>query len=189
MEMFPTRITYVTCKFCFQSYTFPGYTFPGGTDGVTILDSGTTLSMLPSPVAQAYNRAWGATWKGGVWYVDCSSSPSSTSSNSSNANGTKRKDGLKRERKDKNGKRNANPPPPFSVQIANKMFTVDARDLVVYVGTDAGSGDAQCVSGIQDGGPGGSGSVFILGDVFLHNVVATFDIQRNEVTITQRERY
>ncbi|KAJ7469827.1 acid protease [Mycena galericulata] len=172
-----------------QAYTFPGYTFPGsgGTDGVTILDSGTTLSMLPSPVAQAYNRAWGATWKGGVWWVDCgSANPDSSSTSTNRTQG--RKHGLKRERKDKNGKRNANPPPPFSVQIANKTFTVDARDLVVYVGTGT-DGAALCASGIQDGGPGGSGSVFILGDVFLHNVVATFDIQRNEVTITQRERY
>ncbi|KAJ7483965.1 acid protease [Mycena galericulata] len=154
-----------------QSYNFPGHTFPGsgGTDGVTILDSGTTLSMLPSPVAQAYNKVWGATWKGGVWWVDCgSANPDSSSTSTNRTHG--RKDGLKRERKDRNGKRNANPPPPFSVQIANKMFTVDARDLVVYVGADGGSGDAQ-------------------GDVFLHNVVATFDIQRNEVTITQRERY
>ncbi|KAJ7124372.1 acid protease [Mycena epipterygia] len=117
----------------------------------TIVDSGTTLNLLPSPVAQAYNVH--ADWRGGLYYVNCTVRA-----------------------------------PPFGVVLGGKTFSIDPRDLVVPVGTDA-NGTALCASGIQDGGREGVGSVFVLGDVFLHNVVTTFDIQKNQLTVTQRQNY
>ncbi|KAF8128050.1 hypothetical protein K438DRAFT_1789695 [Mycena galopus ATCC 62051] len=37
----------------------------------TIIDSGTTLNLVPSDIARAYNKGW-ATWRAGSYYVDCS---------------------------------------------------------------------------------------------------------------------
>ncbi|KAJ7770307.1 acid protease, partial [Mycena maculata] len=135
-----------------QKYTFPGSGAVNTANNATILDSGTTLCIVPSPVAQAYNKGFG-TWRQGSYYVDCGAHA-----------------------------------PPFAVTLGGKTFAVDGRDLVVPVGKDANGTDL-CVSGIQDGGPEMDGSVFILGDVFLHNVVTTFDIQNNRITLTQRQNY
>ncbi|KAJ7884939.1 acid protease [Mycena leptocephala] len=117
-----------------QKYIFPNSSTVYSASNSTIIDSGTTLNLLPSPVAQAYNAGW-ATWRSGTYYVDCA------------ARAPRRLGG-----KDEDGK-----------------------DL--------------CVSGTQDGGPEMEGSVFILGDVFLHNVVVTFDIQKNQLTFTKRQNY
>ncbi|KAJ7500008.1 acid protease [Mycena latifolia] len=137
-----------------QKYIFPGSEALSTAQNSTILDCGTTLNLLPSPVARAYNAYENfGTWRSGSYYVSCTAKA-----------------------------------PPFSVVLGGKTFTVDGRDLVVPVGKDADGNDL-CVSGIQDGGPETQGNVFILGDVFLHNVVATFDIQKNQVTVTQRMNY
>lgn len=90
----------------------------------TIVDSGTTLNLLPSPVAQAYNVH--AVWRDGLYYVDCAARA-----------------------------------PPFGVVLGGKTFSIDPRDLVVPVGTDA-NGTALCASGIQDGGREGAATVFVL---------------------------
>ena len=45
-----------------------------------------------------------------------------------------------------------------------------------------------CLSGVQDGGELGSGS-FILGDVFLKNVLAVFDVGEVEMAFSSRVYY
>ncbi|KAJ7777209.1 aspartic peptidase domain-containing protein [Mycena metata] len=78
--------------------------------------------------------------------------------------------------------------PAFSVTLAGKSFPVDARDQILDAGTDD-SGNVLCISGTQPGGADTAGTVFILGDVFLHNVVGTFNVQTNELTVTRRTKY
>ncbi|KAJ7062706.1 acid protease [Mycena amicta] len=138
-----------------ESYIFPNSSGIPTASNSTIIDSGTTLNLLPSPVAQAYNARWKtANWHDGSWYVDCDEVA-----------------------------------PPFAVEIGDKTFTIDPRDQVVYVGKDDDGKDL-CVSGTQDGGdPNVDGTMFILGDVFLHNVVAMFDIHKNQMTFIQRADY
>ncbi|KAJ7643179.1 acid protease [Mycena rosella] len=136
-----------------QKYVFPGSAAIFTAQNSTILDSGTTLNLMPSAVAQKYNAAFNATWRDGQYYVDCAAKA-----------------------------------PPFAVVLGGKTFTIDGRDQIVSFGKDA-DGKEMCISGTQDGGPDMQGSVFILGDVFLHNVVTTFDIQKNQVTVSQRQHY
>ncbi|KAF7971938.1 hypothetical protein HWV62_19387 [Athelia sp. TMB] len=79
--------------------------------------------------------------------------------------------------------------PAFTVVIGGASFTVDAKDQILPVGTDD-DGNEQCISGTQDGGePTDPDSFYIMGDVFLHNVVATFNVQKNTITLTQRKAY
>ncbi|KAF8315777.1 aspartic peptidase domain-containing protein [Cantharellus anzutake] len=76
--------------------------------------------------------------------------------------------------------------PEFSVKIGSKAFSIDARDQVVPTGSKDGNGEDICISGTQDGGPG---NTFVLGDVFLHNVVSTYNIHSNQITLSQRAPY
>ncbi|KAJ7865336.1 acid protease [Mycena olivaceomarginata] len=78
--------------------------------------------------------------------------------------------------------------PAFNVVIGGKTFTVDARDQIIPAGTDD-NGNIICITGTQDGGPDVDGDIFILGDVFLHNVVSTYNPVAGEVTLTQRAKY
>ncbi|KAJ7087075.1 acid protease [Mycena epipterygia] len=78
--------------------------------------------------------------------------------------------------------------PEFGVTIGGKTFTIDARDQILPAGTDD-NGNIICITGTQDGGPDTPDDIFIMGDVFLHNVVATFNPVDKEVTLTQRARY
>ncbi|KAJ6622083.1 aspartic peptidase domain-containing protein [Mycena sp. CBHHK59/15] len=74
--------------------------------------------------------------------------------------------------------------PPFSVILGGKEFTIDARDQILP------SGNAiTCFTGTQDGGLAVTGNALTLGDVFLHNVVATFNPVAAEITITKRAAY
>lgn len=75
--------------------------------------------------------------------------------------------------------------PAFSVTIGGKKFTVDGKDNVVPGGTDE-NGNEVCYSGVQDGYSFG---IYILGDVFLHNVVSTFNIDTKRITLTSRASY
>ncbi|KAJ7780230.1 acid protease [Mycena maculata] len=79
-------------------------------------------------------------------------------------------------------------PPAFSVNLGGKLFPIDARDQILDAGTDD-AGKVLCISGTQDGGADTAENVFILGDVFLHNIVPTFNIKTNELTITRRAKY
>ncbi|KAJ7173547.1 acid protease [Mycena filopes] len=78
--------------------------------------------------------------------------------------------------------------PAFSVTLGGKKFPIDARDQILDAGTDD-DGNVVCISGTQPGGADTPDTVFILGDVFLHNVVGTFNIQTNELTVTRRAKY
>ncbi|KAF7345601.1 Acid protease [Mycena venus] len=77
--------------------------------------------------------------------------------------------------------------PEFRVTIGGTTFTIDTRDQIWPAGFDA-EGNLLCATGTQDGGDQADGQ-FILGDVFLHNVVATFNPVAGEITLTQREKY
>lgn len=64
--------------------------------------------------------------------------------------------------------------PKFDVVIGGKTFAVDAKDQIVPSGTD-GKGKEVCISGTQDGGdPSDLNTFYVMGDVFLHNVVVRF---------------
>lgn len=60
--------------------------------------------------------------------------------------------------------------PSFGVMISEEIFLTNPYDLILP------NGDGTCISGVQDGGFG----PFILGDVFLKNVLAVFDLTPNE---------
>ncbi|KAJ6508181.1 acid protease [Mycena sanguinolenta] len=78
--------------------------------------------------------------------------------------------------------------PDFGVTIAGKTFPINKRDQIIPTGKDANN-NTVCITGTQDGGADQADAVFILGDVFLHNVVATFNPVDGEVTLTQRVPY
>jgi hypothetical protein len=78
--------------------------------------------------------------------------------------------------------------PSFAVQIGGKKFTIDAKDQILpSTGPD---GKVQCISGTTDGGdPADPNSLYIMGDTFLHNVVATFNIKTEQISLSQRAKY
>ena len=78
--------------------------------------------------------------------------------------------------------------PDLSVVIGGVSFNVTAADLILPIGTDE-DGNEVCISGHDDGGPDEDGNIFILGDTFLHNVVSTFNLADNTVTLTERASY
>ena len=63
--------------------------------------------------------------------------------------------------------------PEVGVLIGGTTFYIDAEDMILDLGLDNGL----CVSGVQNGG----GAVNILGDVFLRNVIAVFDVGAAEM--------
>lgn len=75
-------------------------------------------------------------------------------------------------------------PPSLSVVIDGQSFRHNPVDLIF----DEGLGGNICVSGVQDGGVLGAG-VFILGDVFLKNVLAVFDVGNETMSFSSREYY
>ena len=123
-----------------DKYTFPGSNAVNLTDTTAILDTGTTLNILPTPVANAYNAAFDPPGQldpgSGLFLVDCDLLTRA-------ANGDSK--GI----------------PPFSVVIGGKSFQVDGRDNVLPAGTDE-DGNEVCISGVQDGGPATDGNLFIL---------------------------
>ncbi|KAJ7867225.1 acid protease [Mycena olivaceomarginata] len=72
--------------------------------------------------------------------------------------------------------------PPAVVDPDTGLYTIACN------ATDANN-NTVCITGTQDGGADQGGNVFILGDVFLHNVVTTFNPVDGEVIITQRAPY
>ncbi|MCJ1413179.1 hypothetical protein MMC19_007283 [Ptychographa xylographoides] len=69
--------------------------------------------------------------------------------------------------------------PTFGVEVGGAVFYINAKDLIVP------NGDGTCISGIQDAGD----SFGILGDVFLKNVLAVFDIGASAMIFAAREVY
>ncbi|KAK4690285.1 hypothetical protein P7C71_g6469, partial [Lecanoromycetidae sp. Uapishka_2] len=66
--------------------------------------------------------------------------------------------------------------PEFGVKIGSETFYIDAQDMIVE------NPDGTCVSGINDAGD----SLSILGDVFLKNVLAIFDVGASEMRFAAR---
>lgn len=60
--------------------------------------------------------------------------------------------------------------PSFGVKIGGTTFTLNPKDLILQGQKDTTTG--KCLLGLTDGGTG----PFILGDTFLSNVVAVFDV-------------
>lgn len=75
-------------------------------------------------------------------------------------------------------------PPTFAVRINGTDFFVSSQDMLPkdYAGQVANTG--LCVTGIQP-----SEKVNVLGEVFLNNVVAVFDIGANEMRFAPHENY
>ena len=69
--------------------------------------------------------------------------------------------------------------PKFGVKISGVVFQIDPTDLILPI---PGGG---CISGINDGGS----SFGILGDVFLKNVLAVFDVGASEMRFAARENH
>ena len=74
-------------------------------------------------------------------------------------------------------------PPTFEVNIAGTSFTVNPVDLIYQSQVEPKTG--LCLTGVQDGGSG----PYILGDVFLQNVIAVFDVGANEMRFAAHEKY
>ncbi|KAF2232966.1 acid protease [Viridothelium virens] len=73
--------------------------------------------------------------------------------------------------------------PTFGVNINGTTFNVNPVDLIFQSEVDPTTG--LCLTGIQAGGEG----PFILGDVFLQNVVAVFDVGAAELRFAPHEDY
>ena len=69
--------------------------------------------------------------------------------------------------------------PPFTVQINGAQYPINAADLIFQDSVDNSTG--LCLTGIQDGGAG----PYILGDVFLQNVIAIFDVGAAKMKFTR----
>ncbi|KAJ7789057.1 aspartic peptidase domain-containing protein [Mycena olivaceomarginata] len=81
-----------------------------------------------------------------------------------------------------------NPLTAAGVTLGGKTFSIDPRpDCAGY----NGNGTIVCASGTQPISAVGAAfqGQFLLGDVFLHNVVSTFNPIDGEVTLTQRAAY
>lgn len=72
--------------------------------------------------------------------------------------------------------------PDFGVTIGGTTFDISAEDMIISF--DANE-PGYCMSGVQDGG----GAVNILGDVFLKNVVAVFDVGAGMMRFAPNENY
>ena len=68
-------------------------------------------------------------------------------------------------------------PPKFAVRVGGQSFWVNPQDMIQKVGD-------RCESGIQVFGDEG---IYILGDVFLKNVIAVFDVGAKEMRFAPRE--
>ncbi|PSR76813.1 hypothetical protein PHLCEN_2v8194 [Hermanssonia centrifuga] len=139
-----------------EQVTFPGSTAKTTINAPSILDTGTTLNLVPTNIAKEFNARFKppATFveDEDTYFVDCNAIA-----------------------------------PTFSIKIGGQEFAVDGRDQIVPSLDE--NNNLVCISGTQDGGPDEEGNFFVLGDVFLHNVVATFDISKNDITLTERASY
>lgn len=72
--------------------------------------------------------------------------------------------------------------PDFGVTIGGTTFDISAEDMIVSFDSNE---PGYCMSGVQDGG----GAVNILGDVFLKNVIAVFDVGAGMMRFAPNENY
>ena len=71
-------------------------------------------------------------------------------------------------------------PPKFAVRINGTSFYINSQDMLLGYDPQTGS----CVTGIQP-----ANGVYILGDVFLKNVVAVFDIGASAMRFAPHVNY
>lgn len=76
-------------------------------------------------------------------------------------------------------------PPELGITIGGETFYHNPADLIF----DAGVGNNICFSSVNDGGQLGQGNIYILGDPFLKNVLAVFDIGNSEMSFSSRSYY
>ncbi|KAJ3990171.1 aspartic peptidase domain-containing protein [Lentinula detonsa] len=155
-----TDVTYFYYAVDVERMSFTGNDLVFGTTNNIILDSGTTLDYVPTDVADAFAAAFDPPAIKDDDFGVYTVVCSATV-------------------------------PEFTVTIGGVSFTVDPADNLFPLGIQDDEGNDLCASGTFDGGPstGAEGNVFILGDTFLHNVVATFNIETDEITISQRAPY
>jgi hypothetical protein len=65
--------------------------------------------------------------------------------------------------------------PAFAVKVGGVSLSINAADMILS------DPSGLCISGIQDGGSG----PFILGDVFMKNVVSVFDVGASEMRFAE----
>lgn len=75
--------------------------------------------------------------------------------------------------------------PDFAVRIAGTDYYINGKDLILNSKGNKDPYTGGCITGIQDGGTG----PFILGDVFLKNVVAVFDVGASEMRFASHKDY
>jgi len=71
--------------------------------------------------------------------------------------------------------------PKVGFRIGKKVFYTDPRDMLLPMN----DGSDNCISGMSGDGDG----LGVLGDVFLHGVVAVFDLQKLEMRFANRKAY
>lgn len=71
--------------------------------------------------------------------------------------------------------------PEFGIVIGGTTFYINGEDMIL----DLDLGGGMCASGVQNGG----GAVNILGDVFLRNVIAVFDVGSAEMRFAPHVNY
>jgi Eukaryotic aspartyl protease len=76
--------------------------------------------------------------------------------------------------------------PAFDIVIAGTNFNINPLDVILFFGTDTNGKDI-CISGVGDGGV--DQSVYVLGDTFLKNVIAVFDVGAAQMAFAAREHY
>lgn len=75
--------------------------------------------------------------------------------------------------------------PGFAIRIGGTDLVMNARDMIVQTEANVTAEENRCVSAIQLAGQGPS----ILGDAFLRNVVAVFDVGAAEMRFASRPDY
>jgi len=78
--------------------------------------------------------------------------------------------------------------PGLGITINGTTFWTNPIDMILLAGTDDEGNDV-CISGIDDGGDDLAEDVYILGDTFLKNVIAVFDVGAVELQFAAREYY
>ncbi|KAJ7860410.1 aspartic peptidase domain-containing protein [Mycena olivaceomarginata] len=157
-----------------DAYTFPGSTKVATSNNNTILDSGTTLNLVPTKVAKAYNAQFvpKATLDrdSGLYFVDCNATVPAFSvtlgGKCSPSMGVTRSSTPAR-------MTTATPSVSPVPRTAGRTRPTMSSFCALYFSC----GRAPLLS------------IFCSGDVFLHNVVSTFNIQTNELTVTRRKKY
>lgn len=73
-------------------------------------------------------------------------------------------------------------PPDFAITVGGKDFKINAKEMILQNSLKSPAG--ACVSGIQSTGS----DIALLGDVFLKNVIAVFDLGKEELSFAPHVR-